>query len=933
MITVQLNGVLRRAMVDSGCSQTIILQTLARGRNQVVDVMAIDGRLVRSGGESICDITIRRSTIKVRCLLLPQLVSDIEVILGLDVIMKLGGVTIDVHGVRFGCEMAASGLASKTTEICDQGDDLKAVTAVVSHDIEIVDQDFRAVFDGIKWTVSWKWKSEPPKLRNTCANYGIKAELRGGFDAEITEWIANGWLQSYDEADNDGILPLMAIDQANKGKIRPVLDYRELNKHVTSHTGQSDVCDESLRRWRRFGENVTMLDLRKAYLQIHVQSDLWEFQKVKFRGKLYCLTRLGFGLNVAPKIMSAIVHRVLCLRGDIKEATDSYIDDIIVNTEMVEISDVVAHLMRYGLEVKVPEKFDSSRVLGLQIFKDARGRHWRRGNEIPEVGPHETITRRELFSLCGQLVGHYPVAGWLRIACSFVKRQSIGTMWDEAIGECATAILIEIVDRVKKEDPVQGFWHVALTKNGIVWCDASNLALGVCLEIEGDIVEDASWLRKGDDVAHINVAELDAVIKGINIAIKWNLTTITVRTDSATVQSWLGSLLTDSHRVRTHGSSEMLVRRRLQIIHELRQAYDLEITVEFVPTEKNKADVLTRVRKAWFARAKQVSCSALTVTDRIRRCHEAHHLGIDRTLYFVKKLIPDVSREAVQSVVSNCIKCRTIDPAPVRWERGELAVTANWNRLAMDVTHYGSKRYLTCVDCGPSRFAIWREIPNEDAETVTRVCQQIFREHGPPFQLLMDNGTSFKSRQLEMLCLGWGVERMFRCAYRPSGNGIVERNHRTVKRMAARTGGDPLDMVYWYNMSCSTKEKAPSQELFTYEWKDKQPVDCHIDQPNVQYVTGDKVYCKPPKARCTSVWTPGTVTDVYSSTNIEVDGTPRHVADIRPAEISNPEQNEENNETGVHVSTERPRRIRHLPTHMNDYVLDDFEITGECDNK
>ena len=31
------------------------------------------------------------------------------------------------------------------------------------------------------------------------------------------------------------------------------------------------------------------------------------------------------------------------------------------------------------------------------------------------------------------------------------------------------------------------------------------------------------------------------------------------------------------------------------------------------------------------------------------------------------------------------------------------------------------------------------------------------------------------------------------------GNGVVERNHGTIKRMAARSNNSVLDMVHWYN--------------------------------------------------------------------------------------------------------------------------------------
>ena len=209
----------------------------------------------------------------------------------------------------------------------------------------------------------------------------------------------------------------MVIDQKNKWKVRPVLDYRELNAYVKTYTGDSDVCDRSTWHWQRFGERVAMLDLKKAYLQIHIEPELWKFQKVRYKGDIFYLTRLGFGLNVAPKIMSTILRRVLSLREDIREATDNYIDDVIVDTSRVSIETVVSHLSRYGLEVKEPENFDRARVLGLQIGLAGKRRIWSRGNDFPKISSAEKITRRELFSVCGQLVGHYPVARRLRIAC------------------------------------------------------------------------------------------------------------------------------------------------------------------------------------------------------------------------------------------------------------------------------------------------------------------------------------------------------------------------------------------------------------------------------------------------------------------------------------------------------------------------------------
>lgn len=46
-------------------------------------------------------------------------------------------------------------------------------------------------------------------------------------------------------------------------------------------------------------------------------------------------------------------------------------------------------------------------------------------------------------------------------------------------------------------------------------------------------------MRKVDDGAHIYLAELDAVILGVNLALKWKFKTLTLYTDSATVFGWL----------------------------------------------------------------------------------------------------------------------------------------------------------------------------------------------------------------------------------------------------------------------------------------------------------------------------------------------------------------------------------------------------------
>ena len=54
------------------------------------------------------------------------------------------------------------------------------------------------------------------------------------------------------------------------------------------------------------------------------------------------------------------------------------------------------------------------------------------------------------------------------------------------------------------------------------------------------IVEDGAWMRKKDDNAHINLSELD--LKDVNMALKWSVLDINIKTDSATRRAKLGQI-------------------------------------------------------------------------------------------------------------------------------------------------------------------------------------------------------------------------------------------------------------------------------------------------------------------------------------------------------------------------------------------------------
>ena len=118
----------------------------------------------------------------------------------------------------------------------------------------------------------------------------------------------------------------------------------------------------------------------------------------------------------------------------------------------------------------------------------------------------------------------------------------------------------EIIARVSQSDHSQGQW--CTTGQDInVWVDASSLVTGVLLERDDVVFKDTCWLRPANDAQHINLAELYAALKGINLALKWKCEVMHLKTDSVSLYHWLVDTLTRKRRLHTKASSEMLLCR------------------------------------------------------------------------------------------------------------------------------------------------------------------------------------------------------------------------------------------------------------------------------------------------------------------------------------------------------------------------------------
>lgn len=229
------------------------------------------------------------------------------------------------------------------------------------------------------------------------------------------------------------------------------------------------------------------------------------------------MTRLGFGLNIAPKALSVILKYIL-KENNLDDEVEAYIDDILVPSGKNE--DIRQIMLRNGFETKSPLRLCDTRALGLECQVNGA---WNRRGEFHLL---ETLTRRGVHAWAGKAIAHYPICRWLRPAMSAIKRMScVGQDstridWDANLVEEVKAACDKLTcDLRVRGDPVTGFWSFNKSHQWKLYTDASKYALGAVLVVGNVYVEDATWLRKAGDCRHINVAELDAVLKGVGLFI------------------------------------------------------------------------------------------------------------------------------------------------------------------------------------------------------------------------------------------------------------------------------------------------------------------------------------------------------------------------------------------------------------------------------
>lgn len=86
--------------------------------------------------------------------------------------------------------------------------------------------------------------------------------------------------------------------QQNKSKVYPVIDYRELNQHLSEVTADVNICANTLRKWHLQRSNIFLLNQRAAYLQMHIHKTLAISDNVQWQKVLLDQTKILTNITI-----------------------------------------------------------------------------------------------------------------------------------------------------------------------------------------------------------------------------------------------------------------------------------------------------------------------------------------------------------------------------------------------------------------------------------------------------------------------------------------------------------------------------------------------------------------------------------------------------------------------------------------------------------
>ena len=682
------------------------------------------------------------------------------------------------------------------------------------------------------------------------------------------------------------------------GKLRPVQDYRPINKWTKKNRNVSPLIPQTIDRLSGC-TLFTKFDVRWGYNNVRIQpGDEWKAAFLTPEG-LFEPTVMFFGLTNSPATFQMMMNTIF-RREVAKGWLSVYMDDIAIHTTPHPGETDEQHTARHRLYTHhildvlekndlylKPEKCefekDEIEYLGVIVGRNSLRMDPKKLQAVASWPvPRNPTGVRQFLGFTGYY--RYFVPNYSKIARPLLEltRKTIKWHWDEPQTKAFEELKTRMCSKPVLTQP-------DYEKRFYLQTDASAYGVGAVLSQEGKT--SPTLAKRSKPVLHpisyysatftpternydIYERELLAVMKALahwRSYLGWTKVPFTILTDHANLQYWKAPRNLNRRTARWHADL---------------QEYDYEI--QHIPGKANTtADALSRPPDAdqggfdnqgvtIIPSLQFKTVTATTTTGEppnegrkrsiMALVHDhsvAGHPGRDETIRKAKQhLLWEGMNQWIADYVKGCATCQQnkilthktkVPLYRIPTEKGALP----FQRIAMDLitglpVHNGKDAILTVVDHGCSRAAVF--LPCTTTITGPGIAQlymdHIYRWFGLPTKVISDRDPRFTSHFGRALSQKLGIQQNLSTAFHPQTDGLSERKNQWVEQyLRLVTSASPEDWTHWMaiatavhnNRRNATTGLSPNEVLFGYEAelipKDTPPANNEAAQQRAEALT------------------------------------------------------------------------------------------------
>ena len=650
------------------------------------------------------------------------------------------------------------------------------------------------------------------------------------------------------------------------GKLRPVQDYRPLNKWMLRNRNISPLIPQVIDRLAGC-TLFTKFDVRWGYNNVRIkEGDEWKAAFLTPKGLFKPLV-MFFGLTNSPATFQMMVNTMF--RPQVASGSFSiYMDDGVVHTGQLPFETKEEHRVRH--QRLVHEVFDILEANDLYLK------------------PEKCLFEQEEIDFLGVIIGKGTVRmdpGKIKVVRAWPTPRTVTdvrsflgfTGYYRYFIQNYSAIARPLLDLTKKATPWQWTERQESTFQALktrmcsgpvlaqpdfdrpffLQTDASAYGMGAVLSQNHDggkggkprlhpIAYYSATFSPAERNYDIYERELLAIMKALNHwrpYLGWTKELFTILTDHANLQYW---------------KVPQNLTRRTARWHADLQEYDY--VLQYIPGKSNvPSDFLSQPPDADKGSGDNKGITIIPA-ERIRAAiidippvlevkrglmnlfHDhplAGHPGRDETLRRVRERYrwPGM-KEWIADYVKGCATCQqnkilTHRPKNPLYRIGTLPNARPFEQIAMDLItglprHNGMDVILTIVDHRCSRAAVF--LPCATTITGPQIAQlyldNVYRWFGLPVKMILDRDPRFTSHFRKVLTKKLGIQQNLSTAFHPQTDGLSERKNQWVEQyLRLVTSANPSEWTKWVSIAAAVHNNrrntmtglSPNQILLGYE--------------------------------------------------------------------------------------------------------------------